>query len=69
MELHSEKESFRKALPFRAPDSSAATLLVLRRSKDVWLTLNGAERTSVVMSDAEAADLIDAIHAARGKPK
>jgi hypothetical protein len=69
VELHSEKESFRKALPFRAPDGSAATLLVLRRSKDVWLTLNGAERTSVVMSDAEAADLIDAIHAARGKPK
>jgi hypothetical protein len=69
VELHSEKESFRKALPFRAPDGSAATLLVLRRGKDVWLTLNGAERTSVVMSDAEAADLIDALHGARGKPQ
>lgn len=69
MELHSEMESFRKALPFRAPDGSAATLLVLRRSKAVWLTLNGAEHTTVAMSDTETGDLIDTLHAARDTPR
>lgn len=65
MELHSEIESFRKVLAFRAPDGSAATLLVLRRSKAVWVTFSGAEKTSVAMSDAETAELIDTLHAAR----
>jgi hypothetical protein len=32
----------------------------------VWLTLNGAERTTVVMVDQEASQLIDAVSAAAG---
>lgn len=67
MELHSERESFRKALVLHAPDGSAATLLVLRRRTAVWITLSGAEKTSVVMSDAETDDLINTLGAARGR--
>lgn len=65
MELHSEQESFRKALAFRAPDGSAATLLVLRRKRAVWVTLDGPEKTSVAMSGSETDDLIDTLSAAR----
>jgi hypothetical protein len=67
MELHSERESFRKVLVFRDPDGSAATLLVLRRRRAVWVTFSGAEKTSVVMSDAETDELIDSLTAARGR--
>ena len=66
VELHSEGESFRKAHVLRAPDGSAATLLVLRRRTSVWLTFSGAEKTSVTMSCAETDDLIDTLSAARG---
>lgn len=65
VELHSEMESFRKAHVFRAPDGSKATLLVLRRRAAVWLTLSGAEKTTVTMSDAEADDLIATLSAAK----
>jgi hypothetical protein len=67
--LHSEKESFRKALPFRAPDGSGATLIVLRRGRTVWLTFSGAEKTTVVMSDPETDDLIETLGGARRKPR
>jgi hypothetical protein len=66
VELHSEGESFRKAHVLRAPDGSAATLLVLRRRTFVWLTFSGAEKTSVTMSVAETDDVIDTLSAARG---
>jgi hypothetical protein len=66
VELHSEKESFRKALAFRAPDGSAATLLVLRRSRAVWLTFAGAEHTTVAMSAPETDDLITVLRDAQG---
>ena len=69
MDLHSENESFRVALTFRAPDGSAATLLVLRRRSMVWLTFSGAEKTTVTMSDVESDDLIDAIRMARGQSR
>lgn len=65
MELHSERESYRKALAFHAPDGSGATLLVLRRGRAVWLTFSGAEKTSVTMSDAETDDLINTLSVAR----
>lgn len=68
VELHSEGESFRKALVFRGPDGSAATLIVLRRKRAVWITFSGAEKTSVTMSDAETDDLIDTLFAALGIP-
>lgn len=65
MELHSEGESFRRALRFRTPDGSPATLLVLRRRRAVWVTFSGAVKTSVTMSDVETAELISALSAAR----
>lgn len=65
MELHSEKESFRKALALRDPHGSAATLLVLRRSQAVWVTFSGAEKTTVAMSVAETDHLIDTLRIAR----
>lgn len=67
VELHSEVESFRRALVFRDPGGSPSTLLVLRRRKAVWITLNGAEKTSVVMTDAQADELIETLSAARGR--
>jgi hypothetical protein len=67
MELHSEGESFRRALAFCGPDGSASTLLVLRRRRAVWLTFSGAEKTTVVMSDGETDELIDTLSAARGR--
>jgi len=65
--LHSEGESFRKAHVLRAPDGSAATLLVLRRRRFVWLTFSGAEKTSVTTSDTETDDLIETLATARGR--
>lgn len=69
MEVHSEGESFRRAHKLRTPDGSVATLLVLRRRTDVWLTFDGAEKTSVTMSCAETDDLIDTLSAARRTPR
>jgi hypothetical protein len=69
VELHSERESYRKVLPFRAPDGSAASLIVLRRHKKVWLTFSGAEVTSVAMTEAETDDLVDTLHTARRTPR
>ncbi|MGH3907528.1 MAG: hypothetical protein ACRDTE_25635 [Pseudonocardiaceae bacterium] len=68
MELHSEGESFRRAHVLRAPDGSQATVLVLRRRADVWLTFSGAEKTSVTMSCAETGELMDTLAAARDRP-
>jgi hypothetical protein len=65
--LHSEKESFRKALAFRAPDGSAATLLVMRRSKAMWVPFSGTAKTFLVMCDAETIDLITTLRAARDR--
>lgn len=69
VDLHSEKESFREALAFRAPDGSAATLLVLRRGAGVWMTFSGAEKTTVAISDAEVDDLIRSLRAAQHRPQ
>lgn len=69
MQLHSEGESFRRALVFRCPDGSAATLLVLRRGKAVWVTFSGAEKTSVLMNDSETDDLVVSLRAAQRKPR
>jgi hypothetical protein len=66
MELHSEIESYRRVLVFRTPEGQAATVIVMRRKSVVWLTFNGAEKTTVVMGDQDASQLIEAIsHASR----
>lgn len=61
METHSEIESYRRVLTFRTPAGEAATVIVTRRYRAVWLTFHGAEKTTVVMKDPEAAQLIEAV--------
>ncbi|MGH3911946.1 MAG: hypothetical protein ACRDTC_00840 [Pseudonocardiaceae bacterium] len=66
MELHSEIESYRKVLAFRTPEGRPATVIVMRRRSAVWLTFDGATKTTAVMADQDASQLIDAVsHASR----
>ena len=66
MELHSEIESYRQVLTFRTPEGEAATVIVMRRKNAVWITFNGAVKTTVVMKDQDAGHLIEAISCASG---
>ncbi len=66
METHSEIESYRQALTFHTPQGQAATVIVMRRKGAVWLTFNGAIKTTVVMADQDAGHLIDALAHASG---
>jgi len=69
VELHSEKESYRAVLALRTPEGETATVIVMRRGRGrdgrVWLTFNGALKTTVTMDDREAGQMTDAIGAAR----
>lgn len=69
MELHSEIESYRRVLAFRTPECQAATVIVMRRRSAVWLTFEGAEKTTVVMGDQDAGQLIEAVSHASGNPQ
>lgn len=64
METYSESQSDRAVLAFRGPEGHAATVIIMRRRAKVWLVLNGAEKTTVTMTDAQAEQLIEAIRAA-----
>ncbi|MGH3914221.1 MAG: hypothetical protein ACRDTC_12565 [Pseudonocardiaceae bacterium] len=66
MELHSEIESYRATIGLRTPDGERTTVIIMRRGCSVWVTLNGAIRTTVVMNDPEAGQLVDLITTARG---
>jgi hypothetical protein len=57
VELPSEMESYRQVLKFRTPTGEAASVIVMRRHRDVWLTFNGAEKPTVVMKEPEAGQL------------
>ena len=61
MELHSEIESYRRVLTFRTPEGKAASVIVMRRRGDVWLTFDGALKTTVVMQAEDAGQLIEAV--------
>lgn len=65
MELHSEKESYRATIVLRTPEGEHTTVIVMRRGCTVWITFDGAIRTTTVMSDPEASQLIEAITAAQ----
>jgi hypothetical protein len=54
VELHSEVESYRRVLPFRTPEGENASVIVMRRRNTVWLTFDGALKTTVVMKDQDA---------------
>lgn len=68
-ELHSESQSDRTVLPFRGPRGEPATVIVMRRSARVWLVFNGAVKTTVAMTDAEADRLVTALRAASRGPE
>ena len=69
VELHSEIESYRRVLTFRTPEGEAATVIVMRRKSAVWLTFNGAEKTTVVMKGHDVDQLIEAVSCASGSPQ
>lgn len=69
MELHSEMESYRQVLAFRTPAGEAATVIVMRRKDAVWLTFNGARKTTVAMRDQEPNQLIEAVSGASDSPQ
>ncbi|MGQ0776832.1 MAG: hypothetical protein ACT4NY_20850 [Pseudonocardiales bacterium] len=51
VKLHSEIDSYRRVFTFRTPLGEPATVIVMRRRNTVWLTFNGAAKTTVVMRD------------------
>ncbi|MGH3797789.1 MAG: hypothetical protein ACRDSP_23200 [Pseudonocardiaceae bacterium] len=69
METFSESQSDRTVLVFRGLDGHAATVIVMRKRGQVWLVLNGAEKTTVAMTDPQAVHLIEALTAASRRPR
>lgn len=69
MKVYSEDQSDRTVLSFRSPGGEAATVIVMRKDGKVWLVFNGAVKTTVAMSDPEAARLVDAITTASRSPQ
>ena len=67
--MHSEEESFRGTLQARTVDGQAHTVIVMRRGfgnqARVWLTLNGALKTTIQMTDPEAAQLAELLTTAQ----
>ncbi len=61
--MHSEEEAYRGTLVARTTDGERHTLIVTRRNTSnparVWLTLHGAWKTTVQLTDPEAAQLAE----------
>jgi hypothetical protein len=66
-------ETFRGAMQGRTPDGYDSTVIVLRRGEGyngrVWLTFNGAIKTTVVMTDAETTELVELLDGAQRAPR
>ena len=64
------QETYRGTLEGRTPDGDRATLIVTRQGLGqagrVWLTFLGALKATQVMTDEQADQLAEMIHAARG---
>lgn len=69
MELHSERERYRGTIQLRTPDGEPTTLIVLRRRCGhgwrVWITFDGALKTTVTMDDGETDEVTGMIQAAQ----
>lgn len=67
---HSEDESFRGTMQAHDLDGTPHTVIIMRRGLSrnarVWLTLNGSWRTTLQMTDAEAAQLAALLTEAQG---
>jgi hypothetical protein len=65
-------ETFRGAMQGRTPEGEGATVIVLRRGEGpngrVWLTFNGAIKTTVVMTNPETAELVGLLGDAQRAP-
>ena len=63
--MHSEEESFRGTIQVRNADGEPHTVIVMRRghgrNAQVWITLNGAWKTTLCMSDPEATQFVELI--------
>ena len=61
--MHSEEESYRETMRARNIDGQPHTVIVMRRglgrNARVWLTMDGAWKTTVQMTDPEAARLAE----------
>ena len=65
MEVHSERESYRKVIELRTPEGQPASVIIMRRASKVWVTFDGAIKTTVTLNDPQAGQLIDAVTVAR----
>lgn len=68
-ELHSEAESYRRVLALRTPEGHTASVIILRRRSAIWLTFDGALKSTVVLTVQESGQLIDAVTEARDCPR
>lgn len=68
VDLHSEQETFRGTMAARTPENERTTLIVLRRKQSVWLTFDGAIRTTATMTGPETTRLVELLHAAQQRP-
>jgi hypothetical protein len=61
--MHSHEETFRGTVQVRSLNGEPHTVVVLRRglggNARVWLTLNGAWKTTVSMADPEVSQLCE----------
>jgi hypothetical protein len=68
--MSAQDETFRATLRARTPDGDLSTVIVLRRrlghAARVWLTFNGAIKTTVVMTDPETVRLVGLLGDAQG---
>lgn len=66
----SEGETYRRTITVRTPDRAKATVIVTRRGTggdaQIWLTFDGAIKTTAVFTEAEAASMSELIDTARG---
>lgn len=67
--MHSDEESYRRTLRVSTVEGEPQTAIVMRRGLGkrarVWLTLNGALKTTLVMTDAEVGRLAELLIEAR----
>lgn len=67
--MHSDEESYRGTVQASTVEGEPHTAIVLRkglgRNARVWLTLNGARKTTLRMTDAEVGRLIGLLTEAR----
>jgi hypothetical protein len=68
VELHSEQETFRATLTGRTPENEYATLIITRRHQRIWITFNGAIKTTLTLSDPDTTQLVGLLQAAQGAP-